>query len=217
MNEKKFMLEFLKDLRLNNSKEWMDNNRRHYDFAKDCWLTQVNLLLYNLSDVDEYFSRFKPKDTIFRINNNRRFNPDLPVYKDYFGFSPMDDDSFLHRLHISIGASGSFVGSGLHRPAKDVLTSFRHAIIENDKEFKQIIENPEFLKIGSISDDPRKLKLTPKGFPKDHDLNEILKYNNILCQINISDELFISDQFIETVIDFYQRMRPLHQFILKYV
>ncbi|NJO92627.1 MAG: DUF2461 domain-containing protein [Chloroflexia bacterium] len=98
MNNKQAILDFLKDLSINNSKEWMDDNRNRYTFAKDAWLELVQQILTMLSKRDNsYFNNFIPKDCISRITNNRMYNPNLPVYKDFFTFSIMDKkDGFPH-------------------------------------------------------------------------------------------------------------------------
>jgi hypothetical protein len=115
MKNNRIILDFLKDLNQNNSKEWMDANRDKYIAAKECWLNEVQKILRMLCRYDnDYFIRFDPKKCISRITNNRMYNPNLPLYKDYFSFSIMDKSDMFSPLHISVGVENSFVDCGYH-------------------------------------------------------------------------------------------------------
>lgn len=58
MNNKQVILDFLKDLNSNNSKEWMDENRDRYTTAKEYWLEEVQNILSMLCKYDSSYSRF---------------------------------------------------------------------------------------------------------------------------------------------------------------
>ena len=133
---------FLKDLTANNSKEWMDANRKRYHEAKDIWLSEIEVWLKRLAKHDPRLENIRPKDTIFRINNNRRFHPDRPLYKDNFGFSPFSPEEATFYLQIS--PNNSFVGGGLWHPGSEVLKKIRDGIDYDGQELLNIVNKKIF-------------------------------------------------------------------------
>ena len=71
-------LNFLKDLNLNNSKEWMDLNKKEYENVKNDILTLTSELIISLSDIDKTISNayLDPKKCITRLNRDLRFAKD---------------------------------------------------------------------------------------------------------------------------------------------
>jgi uncharacterized protein (TIGR02453 family) len=217
MNNKKAILEFLKDLSSNNSKEWMDDNRDRYIFAKDAWLGEVQQILTLLQKFDKgYFEQFKPKDCISRITNNRMYNPNLPVYKDFFTFSIMDKTDMFSPLHISIGAENSFIGCGYHNPDKQTLKNIRDAIDYDGKLLQNILEKKKFKEFfGGLSNFIEPLKTSPKGYDKDHPFVEYLRYKNYTVLRNLTHKEFLNDNFINVVEQGFELSTPFRSYLKK--
>lgn len=216
MVQKEYIFHFLRDLSNNNSKDWMDNNRNRYYIAKERWIEEVDLILKRLVKHDNYFQRFKPKDALSRINNNRRFHPDKPVYKDYFTCSPATKEDAISRIHISVGISGSFAGGGLHRPEKENLDKIRGAIDYDGEELLEIINDEEFQKVfGGLAEMGEKLKTSPHGYSNDHKYVELLRYKNYLAKKDFTQKEVASEQFIDRVEECYLTLRALNKFLEK--
>lgn len=217
MNNKLAILEFLKDLSNNNSKEWMDANRERYVFAKDAWLEEVQQILTLLSKLDKsYFDHIKPKDCISRITNNRMYNPNLPVYKDFFTFSIMDKIDGFSPLHISIGVENSFVGCGYHNPDKKTLQNIRDSIDFDGTSLNTILENRTFKDFfGGLSDFTEKLKTSPQGYAKDHPFVKYLRYKNYTVSRNLTHEEFEGDNFLNLIEQAYMLSTPFRDFLKK--
>jgi uncharacterized protein (TIGR02453 family) len=217
MNNKQLILDFLKDLRNNNSKEWMDANRNRYTTAKELWLEEVQQILSLLGTFDsKYFHKFKPKDCISRITNNRIFKPNLPTYKDFFTFSIMDKTDGFSPLHMSIGNEGSFVGCGYHNPDKQTLKNIRDAIDYDGKSFHDIFENKSFKNFfGGLSTFTEPLKTAPKGYAKDHMFVEFLRYKNFCVDRKISEEEFLGNHFHTLIAQAYELSIDFREFLKK--
>ncbi|MEY4539624.1 MAG: hypothetical protein RLZZ306_1381 [Bacteroidota bacterium] len=217
MSNKQAILDFLKDLSQNNSKEWMDANRDRYVFAKDVWLAEVQQILMLLGKFNQsYFVQFKPKDCISRITNNRMFNPNLPVYKDFFTFSIMDKTDVFSPLHISVGAESSFVGCGYHNPEKQTLKNIRDAIDYDGKSLHDILEDKTFKDFfGGLSNFTEPLKTSPKGYDKDHPFVEYLRYKNYTISRNFTHEEFVSNNFLTLVEQAYELSTPFRDYLKK--
>lgn len=216
MVQKEYIFRFLRDLSNNNSKNWMDENRERYHTAKERWIEEVDLILKRLSKHDSYFEQFKPKDTLMRINNNRQFHPDKPIYKDYFSCSPNTKSQPFAKIHISVGISWSFLGGGLWRPDNKVLKQVRDTIDYDGDELVEIINNKEFKDFfGGLAEDTQKLKTSPREYPNDHKHIELLRYKNITAQTELTQKIVTSDGFVDYVEQAFLMLRPLNNFIEK--
>ncbi len=215
--DKKEIFRFLKDLRENNSKAWMDANRARYTQAKATWLAEIERILDFLRNDDSaYFGRFEAKDCISRITNNRMYKPDLPPYKDYFTFSVMDKSDIFSPIHISVGAESSFVGCGYHHPDKATLKNIRDAIDYEGEVLQEILEEKSFKAFfGGLSDYNEKLKTSPKGYAKDHPFVEYLRYKNFTVMRSLSKAEVASEGFVEIVEKAYILSKPFQAFLKK--
>ena len=164
MNKKK-IYDFLRDLTANNSKEWMDVNRKRYTEAKEIWLSEIEQILMRLSAHDPAFEKIKPKDTIMRINTNRRFQPNKPIFKDNFAFSPSSSGrGFI--LHTPFSPRILYWWR-VFRPESAILQKIRAAIDYNGDELKRIVSTPEFKKFyNDIAPDTEQLEPTQEDIAK---------------------------------------------------
>ncbi|GAB5476149.1 MAG: DUF2461 domain-containing protein [Maribacter sp.] len=216
MMHKEYIFRFLRDLSDNNSKDWMDDNRERYHMAKARWIEEVDLILKRLSKHDPYFEQFKPKDTLMRINNNRQFHPDKPIYKDYFSCSPSTKAEPFAKIYISTGISWSFLGGGLWRPDTKILKQVRDAIDYDGDELVEIINTKEFKDFyGGLAYDDQKLKTSPREYANDHKHIDLLRYKNITAQAELTQKIVVSDGFVDYVEEGYLALQPLNDFLKK--
>lgn len=212
---KRYIFDFLRDLRANNSKEWMDENRKCYHKAKDTWLEEIALLLKRLEKHDSRIAPLKPKSTISRINNNRRFHPDKPVYKTFFTFS-VPQEKNVPSLHISVSPKGSFIGGGFWRPDKELLDKIRAAIDYNGEELKKIIQEEKLVNFyGGWAEDDQKLKTSPQNYDQEHPHIELLRRKNFVVVRDLTQEEIMSNNFVDLVEEAYLALEPLLHYLEK--
>lgn len=206
---KRKIFDFLRDLRENNSKEWMDAHRERYHAAKEIWLEEVALYLKRLRKHDPKLVAVRPKDTIMRINNNNMFHPDKPTYKDSFGFDPhkgMDQPSFY--LHVS--PSGSFIAGGLWHPDRDQLKKVREAIDYDGEHLKELMAGEEVQAFfGGFDEDPDALKTSPRDYASDHRHIDLLRRKNFTVMREVTQQAVLADDFVDTVERGFLAMQPL--------
>lgn len=217
MVQKEYIFRFLRDLRNNNSKEWMDENRERYHTAKERWIEEIALILKRLEKHEPKFTGIKPKSTLSRINNNRRFQPDKHVYKDFFTCSPADNGGRLAAVHISIGSDSSFLGGGIYRPGKEMLDKVRAAFDYNGEEFKKIIGAKKFQTFfGGLNDAmDEKLKTSPKGYSTDHPHIDLLRYKSLVASRSLTEEEVCSNSFVDLVEEAYLIVKPMAEYLNK--
>ena len=204
---------FLQDLRDNNSKEWMDQNRHHYQTAKATWLAEIQAIFDRLEDRIPAFRGHQPKDTIMRINNNRRFNPSLPLYRDYFTFGISVVPKQGPYYHLSVSPGQCRIGGGVYRPDPASLKKVRGAIDYDGDQLRAIVEAAAFQDFyGGLAPDPHQLKSSPRGYAKDHPHLDLLRYKSLIGICELSDAEVLADDFIDTVERAYLSIQPLNDY-----
>ena len=142
-------LKFLKDLKINNSKEWLDENREKYDAAKNDMLTLTEQLITAVADFDQTISNayLDPNKCITRLNRDLRFAKDKTPYKtDYYIVINKDGKnsaSAFYFLHIE--PDNCFVGGGVY-PQPEQLKKIRQEIDYAFDEWTAIIKDKLFKK-----------------------------------------------------------------------
>ncbi len=210
---KRKIFDFLRDLRENNSKEWMDENRERYHEAKQIWLEEVGLFLERLAKQSPALGKIRPRDTIMRINNNNVFHPDKPTYKDSFGFDP-DKGREKASFYLHCSPSGSFIAGGVYHPGSEALKKLRSAIDYDGEKFKKIIRKKEFTNFfGGLYTEDELLKTSPRDYSADHPHIDLLRRKSITVVHNLTQEEMISDDLVDTVEEAYRVMRPFNQYL----
>jgi len=209
---------FLHDLAANNSKDWMDANRKRYHEAKQLWLDEIAIVLERLAQHDPSYASIDPKKTITRItNNNRRFNPDLPLYHTHFACAPtfeMSQPTFF----MTVGTEESFLGGGTYRPPSKTLKKIREAIDYDGAELRKIVEAKDFQDFyEGIAADEQKLKTSPRGYADDHPQVELLRYKSFTTQRPFTEAEFVRDDFVDLAERAYLAIRPFNEYLRRAV
>lgn len=98
-------------------------------------------------------------------------------------------------------------------PSGRVLKALRKEIYENMEEFKAIVEKPSFVKHFGRELWGEKLKTAPKGFPKDYEDLEYLKYKHYTLVKNEPDQLYHSNALIQELRKVFREIYPFNEFL----
>ena len=79
------VLNFLSELKVNNNKEWFDQNRKRYEESRKKVLFLTELIIHEINKFDPEIGNQNPKDCVFRIFRDVRFSPDKTPYKINMG------------------------------------------------------------------------------------------------------------------------------------
>lgn len=80
----KHTIEFLADLKENNTREFMQDNKKRYQAAKKNAEEFVAALIDRLADLEPALMLLEPKDVMFRLHRDVRFSKDKTPYKIHF-------------------------------------------------------------------------------------------------------------------------------------
>ncbi|TXD82147.1 DUF2461 domain-containing protein [Subsaximicrobium wynnwilliamsii] len=217
MVDKAYIFRFLRDLGNNNSKEWMDDNRAGYHTMKERWLEEIDLILKRLAQYDTHYETVNPKKTISRINNNRRFHPEKPTYKQNLTCSPAGKkEKGKSTFFISIGPDQSFIGGGLYHPSKEHLEKIRAAIDYNGDTLKTILNEKQFKSFyGGLNTYDDKLVTSPQNYDKNHAHIDLINHKSFTATIDLTEAQVTSAHFVDLVEEAFLKYKPLDDYLVK--
>lgn len=207
-------LKFLSQLAENNTKEWMDANKKWYQDTRAEFLEDVEVFLKQLSELEPEFSTFKPKECVFRQNRDIRFSANKNPYKLNFGayFSPGGKKSDGPGYYVQVQPGNSFFGGGIWMPPSDVLKKIRKEIDYSGAELEKLESEAEFKKLfGEISGE--KLKTSPRDYEADHPYIEYLKLKSFTVTRPISNKDVDSGNYINLAMEGFRKMKPFNDFL----
>ncbi|MBW4436362.1 MAG: DUF2461 domain-containing protein [Pleurocapsa minor GSE-CHR-MK-17-07R] len=203
-------LEFLRELRENNSKEWFDAHRKHYDAARKAFEDLVANLIAGFSAVDD-LPPLDPKDAIHRINRDVRFSNDKSPYNTVMSalIGPEGRKSLGKAYYVRVAPDGeSMAASGAFALTDAELFTVRQAIAEDARPLRNIIDAPMFQQMfGGLTGE--QVKTAPRGFAKDHPEIDLLRYKEFMAQRAFSDVVATQADFPDQVIATFQAAKPL--------
>ena len=191
----------------------MDSQRKRYQALRQAFMRWLEELDFMLAAVDPDYYHTPAGKAINRINNNLKFHPGRPVYKDYFG-AALDKAPGTGDFYIQIGLNESLLAGGLWRPAPKVLRSVRDAIDYNGEELKKILSAKSFKQtFGGLYEDER-LQTAPKGFPQDHPHIDLLRNKTFAVVHRLSKDAVLKDGFNKAhIVKVYLEMLPFRRFL----
>lgn len=210
----KEILDFLSDLEKNNNREWFNDNRQRYQITKERFLSLTEILINELRLIDEDIPALSAKDCMFRIFRDVRFSNNKEPYKTNYGsfMTPGGRKSFYAGYYIHIQPGQSFIGGGVYMPPSPQLKAIRQEIYENPEEFIELIEDKDFKEnFGSIWGE--KLKTAPRGYPKDWEHIDLIRYKSYVASHAVSDEFLKSEDMIKRIVDIYETLYPLNRYL----
>lgn len=211
----KEILLFLTDLKENNYKEWFHENKLRYQKVKKEFEQFINHTIADIAQFDSAVQNLEPKDCIFRINRDIRFSKDKSPYKTNFGgfIVPGGKKSGNAGYYIHIEPGGCFLAGGVYSPPPEILKAVRTEIYENADDFKKIINNKDFKKHFKELMTEDMLKTAPKGFPKDFEDIDLLKYKHYTVAKQISDDFVTSEKFVDEIRETFKTLLPFNKYI----
>ncbi len=211
-------LEFFRELRENNHKEWFDQNRKRYENVKKDYHRLVGELLHKMQKFDPSLGHLQIKDCTFRINRDIRFSKDKTPYKTHLSIimSPHGKKMEYASYYVHLDeAAGSFAGGGIYMPGSEALKKIRAEISAFPEDLEEILASEDFSQTYNGLDKDEKFRLTrpPKGFQADHPAIELLKYKSFTASRTLPEKWLSDPRGIDEVVEILKKVKPLNDFI----
>ncbi len=210
------ILPFLNALSTENNKEWFTQNKTFYQEAQADFQSFVDQLIQTISSFDPNLQGLKAKDCVFRIYRDVRFSKDKTPYKQHFGayMAAGGRKSKQAGYYIHIEPRGlSIAGGGIYHPEPAELKKLRNEFYTVPEELLEIIQAQDFKETFGGLWDRDKLKLAPKGFPKDFEHIDLLKYKSYITSVSLPDDKLAKKDLIHELAGIYQTIYPLNRLI----
>jgi uncharacterized protein (TIGR02453 family) len=208
-------LDFLRDLRANNNREWFNANKDRYQAEKEKFEGFVEMLIAELGAVDERLRGLQAKDCVFRIYRDTRFSKDKEPYKTNMGasFNPKGKKIQAPGYYFHLEPDGIFYGGGIYMPEKDALNAIRKEIAEFGDDVQEILDKPAFKKFygnpkGVVLERDLTLKKPPKGFDAAHKHIELLKLTSFVATRTFSEKEALKPDFIKELRHGAETLKP---------
>jgi len=202
------LFQFLVELRYNNQREWFQANKPRYE----AWVRQPFLRF--IADFAPRLEKITPDyvagpQSLFRIHRDTRFSANKAPYKTHAAAQfrhRLGQDVHMPGFYIHLEPDNCFLGAGMWMPEPDNLRRIRAAIARQDPRWLMLRKK---LKL----DGEGKLTRPPKGFDPHHLLIEDLKQRSFTVSYNLSEEIVVSEEFMDTVEKTFRRLLPLNRFL----
>ncbi|KAI8351851.1 hypothetical protein B0O80DRAFT_388165 [Mortierella sp. GBAus27b] len=203
-------LEFLRDLKLNNDREYFQLNEARWLAAKNDFVDFIRMLKEGLLEADPDVMNQEPKDSMTRIYRDVRFSNDKSPYKSELAcvFSKGGKKSIAACYYFGLSPDGkTFAGCGLWDPSSAVLQRVRQGIVNNSERFKAVLETDAIKRVtggktglAALQPGPSQLKTGPAGYDKDHPMIEFLKRKCFAIGRRFTDEEAVNEGFLEEIL-----------------
>lgn len=217
---KKTSLNFLTELKKNNSREWFEQNQILYQAYKDdiIQFTENLLLALEKSDLSIEKASLIPKKCLTRVNRDLRFSKDKTPYKNYvlvvFNKNAPQPNTAGYFIHIE--PDNCMVGGGVWQTSPEYLKKIRQEISYSFDEFNGIISSKKFQDtFPSGIQGQSKLKKFTDTSEKREEVIELLKMKGFCTKEIISDKVLTSKGAIKTIMNYFETTKPLIDYINK--
>ena len=208
----KSTLDFLHQLKQNNNKPWFEENKPKYLIELNHIETFSEALLQELSKTDVLETR-SGKRSVYRIYRDIRFSKDKTPFKTFWGGSYTRATSARrggYYFHIEKG--NTFFAGGFWGPNTADLKRIRSEFAHDPESFKKILNSKSFKNtFGTLQGE--QLKTAPKGFDKDHEAIDLLRFKQFLIIKRFTDDEVLSPLFLEQALETFKNMRPFFDYM----
>lgn len=213
----KHSLEFLRDLKTNNNRDWFLENKKRYEIFKNDYLQTATDLLDALKPLDPSLSMLEGKKCTFRINRDIRFSKDKTPYKTHLSFwfssGAKGQNRSGYYIHLEKGAS--FIAGGLYCPEADDLKKIRKEIAFFYDDLEEILDEKSFKKeFGDFArEEKNTLKNPPRGYEKEHPAIDLLKLKSFESAQKIDYTAATKKDFVTVMSQKLIVLKPLNDFL----
>ena len=208
-------LKFLRALKRNNRREWFNARREEYETH----VRQPMIAIIERLAAD--FRTFAPElvaspsTSMYRIYRDTRFSDNKAPYKTHIAAVfpcrglPKHEGAGLY-FHVS--PDEVWIGGGMYAPQTPQVQAVREHIAANLRRLRAIVESPRFRRVVGKLDGER-LQRVPRGFPKDHEAAEYLKFRQFLAGREFPSAAATRPGFYRDVLTVFRQVAPLVRFL----
>jgi len=205
MQFQKSSLQYLKDLKKNNNRDWFADTKPVFKEAQDN-AKAFHAAIREQLEAHDKIDRYK----LYRIYRDVRFSKDKTPYQPHFAGSFSRKGKQLRGgYYLRIRPGESFLAGGFWEPNKEDLFRIRKEIELDDTEFRDILLEKKFATyFGNEFDSGFELKTAPRGFDKEHKAIDLIRKKGFVAVRKFTDNEVLSPNFLTEVDASFKALRP---------
>jgi len=211
------MYSFLRDLAMNNEREWFKANQKTYEeVIREPALDFINDFAEPLAKISPHFVADSRTvgGSLFRIQRDTRFSKDKTPYKANTGMQfrhASAKDVHAPGFYVNLQPGENYMGVGLWRPETKVAYRIRAHIDENQSDWKRASRGKRFTDVFTVTGDS--LSRPPRGYDEDHPLIEDLKRKDFIASRRLAQKDVTSADFMGLFTENLKRAVPYMRFL----
>lgn len=211
-------LEFLKKLAQNNNREWFQQHKETFKKYLEAPAKSF------VEAMEMRFEQLLPGSQavggkIFRIYRDIRFSKDKTPYKTHIGIcftegkSKYDGGCSQPIFYFHLAPPKLTLGAGVHKFSREMLDSYRDAVVDDEKgaELSRVIDEMEGI---GYEVKGTHYKRVPHNYDKDHPRAELLLHNRLYISYTAPlPKVISSPDLVEHSMNEYKKMRPVNEWL----
>ncbi|MHA7101745.1 DUF2461 domain-containing protein [Roseivirga pacifica] len=212
----KSTFEFLSKLNQNNEREWFNENKVWYEQEHAAVIAFADAMLSSMQAHDQLQTE-SGKKSLMRIYRDTRFSKDKTPYKPRFaGSFSRVKPQLRGGYFFSFKPGETVVGGGFYGPNSDDLKLLRNQIAQDDEPLRKVLNDKAFKSMfGVLKGD--QVKTAPKGFDKEHEAIDLLRYKSMYVFREFKDQEVLSESFFDEAIKTFLALRPFFDVMTEYL
>jgi len=211
--EKDF-LQFFKELRKNNDREWfLANKPRYISSVKEPFEKFVEATIETMKPVMPHLL-ITPKESIFRIYRDTRFSKDKTPFKEHVSAAIVPGgrkNMSQPGIYIQMNDVDVRIYSGTYGPEKDKLAAIRNKIASDPKAFQKLYKKKNFVEsYGEIRGE--KNKRLPKDLREAAEIEPLIFNKGFYYFVSLPADTVLNPNFPKLVLKYYKLAQPLNDF-----
>ena len=207
-------LQFLRDLKANNDREWFKPRKDTFDdevkWPLMCLVSDVSARAQS----EGLTLQGDPKKNVFRIYRDTRFSKNKAPYKTNAScyLSPTGDKKAHGGVYVHVEPGSCFLASGMWSPEKDLLRTARTRLADHPDFTESLIS--DLATVGLAFDPSDTLKRMPRGL-EEHAHSDhawMIKLKSFTVSRAVADADIQSPAFTDAVLAFARDVQPLSDF-----
>ena len=173
------LLEFLRELDLNNDREWFERNKQRYeDEVREPALAFVRAMAPHVEKLSPHLRADARRvgGSLMRLHRDIRFALDKRPFKTNLGIHFRHEagrDVHAPGVYFHVDPAQVFLGAGMWRPDGPALAAVRRAIVKHPAAWLRARDGKKFRAAWDLGGES--LKRPPRGFDAGHEVIEDLK------------------------------------------
>ena len=211
------LFEFLRDLKVNNNRDWFQKNKDRYEkVVKDPLLAFIVDFSERIPVISPHIMAIPRVNggSMFRIYRDVRFSKDKTPYKTAAAVQfrhIRGKDAHAPGYYLHLEPNSVYAGCGIWKPDSETVYKIRSRIINHPEEWKKSSRNSAFIDKFNLSGDS--LKRPPRGFDPEHPLIDDLKRKDYIGSVELNEKIVCQDDFIDYYIDLCKKAAPFMKFL----